>query len=87
MGKSAKLYKRVKKVKSSGGSTTTPASSGSAPQGQVQAAKKKATLKAKIVKNNTGSSDKGLLGGADYVDLMMGGRRKAKLEAQKLPSS
>jgi hypothetical protein len=27
----------------------------------------------------------GLLGGADYVALMMGGRRKAREEAKKLP--
>ncbi|KAG6891508.1 hypothetical protein C0992_005041 [Termitomyces sp. T32_za158] len=87
MGKSAKLHKRMKKVKSSGGYTANPAPSASTPQAQVQAARKKANLKGKTTKSNSGSSGKGLLGGADYVDLMMGGRRKAKLEAQKLSSS
>ncbi|KAG6878504.1 hypothetical protein C0993_005433 [Termitomyces sp. T159_Od127] len=77
----------MKKVKSSGGHSTTAAPSASTPQTQVQAAKKKANLKGKTAKSNSGSSGKGLLGGADYVDLMMGGRRKAKLEAQKLSSS
>ncbi|KNZ73102.1 hypothetical protein J132_01332, partial [Termitomyces sp. J132] len=75
-----------KKTKSSGGSIA-PALSACTPQAQVQVAKKKANLRGKTAKNNTGSSGEGLLGGADYVGLMMGGRRKAKLEAQKLPSS
>ncbi|KAG5719252.1 hypothetical protein E4T56_gene13353 [Termitomyces sp. T112] len=66
MGKSAKLHKRVKKTKSSGGSIA-PALSACTPQAQVQVAKKKANLRGKTAKNNTGSSGEGLLGGADYV--------------------
>ncbi|EPQ51038.1 hypothetical protein GLOTRDRAFT_49381 [Gloeophyllum trabeum ATCC 11539] len=45
--------------------------------------RKKANLKDKAGKRK--SSDGPVLGGADYVDLMMGGRRKAKVEAAKLP--
>lgn len=53
----------------------------------VQAAKKKVSLKAKSKGPNTISSkgDAGILGGADYVSLMMGGRRKAREEAVKIP--
>ncbi|TFK40769.1 hypothetical protein BDQ12DRAFT_721386 [Crucibulum laeve] len=83
MGRSAKLHKRVsKKVKSTapGGSS----SSSSAPaQTQAQAAKKKATLKGKA--STKGKGDGPVLGGADYVSLMMGGRKKAREEAAKLP--
>jgi len=31
------------------------------------------------------SSSGHVLGGADYVDILMGGRRRAREEAQKLP--
>ncbi|KAF9046553.1 hypothetical protein BJ165DRAFT_1527637 [Panaeolus papilionaceus] len=84
MGKSAKLHKRVpKKTKTGSSSGNNPTGTSSAAQ--VQAAKKRANLKAKS------SSSKGengeLLGGADYVTLMMGGRRKAREEAKKLPKS
>jgi len=34
-----------------------------------------------------GSSDGPVLGGADYVTLLTGGRRKAKEEATKLPAN
>jgi hypothetical protein len=46
-------------------------------------AKKKAGLKGKAVKNREVEGH--VLGGADYVTLMMGGRRKAREEAMKLP--
>jgi len=32
------------------------------------------------------SEEGGVLGGADYVSIMMGGRRKARQEAAKLPN-
>lgn len=50
---------------------------------QVQVAKQKAGQKDKRNKS-TRTREGGVLGGADYVSLMMGGRRKAKKEAQKL---
>jgi len=33
-----------------------------------------------------GKGEAGVLGGADYVSMMMGGRKKARQEAAKLPS-
>jgi len=52
----------------------------------VQSAKKRSTLKGKATKDkNSSNTGDGVLGGADYVSLLMGGRRKAKEEAQKLP--
>ncbi|PPQ65389.1 hypothetical protein CVT26_000014 [Gymnopilus dilepis] len=85
MGKSAKLHKRVKKVKSS---TSTSASSntaaGSSSATQVQAAKKRSKLKAKAAKGSS-SSEKGVLGGADYLTLLEGSRKKIAEEAKKLP--
>lgn len=41
------------------------------------------TTKAKST--SIGASEVGVLGGADYVSLMMGSRRKAREEAGKLP--
>ncbi|KAJ2916141.1 hypothetical protein MD484_g4272, partial [Candolleomyces efflorescens] len=81
MGKSAKLHKRVKKLKTPGGASSA---TGASTQAQAQAAKKKATLKDKTSK---GKSDRQgpVLGGADYVSLLMGGRRKAREEAARLP--
>jgi hypothetical protein len=56
-------------------------------QAQAQSAKKKAGLKKKAATKNTGSEGAGghVLGGADYVGLMMGSRKKAREEAAKLP--
>jgi len=52
----------------------------------IQEAKKKASLKAKkTATSRPEAKEGGLLGGADYVNLMMGGRGKAKAEAAKLP--
>ena len=50
---------------------------------RVQAAKKRAALKGKKGESEA-EAGKGLLGGADYVSLMMGGRRKAREEGRKL---
>ena len=70
---------------------TNSATSASSNPKQVSAAsapieqKKKATLKAKSKSVRKPGSEGHVLGGADYVELMMGGRRKAKEEAAKLP--
>ncbi|TFK24989.1 hypothetical protein FA15DRAFT_591588 [Coprinopsis marcescibilis] len=82
MGKSAKLHKRVKKTKSGSNTNSAIAST----QVQAQAAKKKTTLKDKSSKSKSENREGPVLGGADYVALMMGGRRKAKAEAAKLPT-
>ncbi|KAK0201671.1 hypothetical protein DFS33DRAFT_1349127 [Desarmillaria ectypa] len=83
MGRSAKVTKRVpKKLKSSALVTGSSANNTSQAQ-RVQNAKKRAGLKNKAA--NKGGSNESLLGGADYVSLMMGGRKKARQEAQKLP--
>ncbi|KAF9018537.1 hypothetical protein BDZ89DRAFT_342295 [Hymenopellis radicata] len=84
MGRSAKFLKRVpKKNKSSATST----SSGTSQQQQVADSKKKAGLKSKATSAKSEGRKPGepVLGGADYVSLMMGGRRKAREEAKKLP--
>jgi len=85
MGKSAKLHKRVsKKLKSNISTTTTPIASSS--RTQVDLAKKRSSLKEKVKKDKTSASSRGgVLGDADYVSLMMGGRKKAREEAKKLP--
>lgn len=83
MGKSAKLHKRIpKRLKSSSSSSAT--STATTSQSQVHMAKKRATLKEKAGKGNTAHDSKRVLGDVDYVALMMGGRRKAKQEAEKL---
>jgi hypothetical protein len=41
-------------------------------------------LKDKAKGKTSGKVEGGILGGADYVSLMMGGRRKAKQEEEKL---
>ncbi|KAL4245552.1 hypothetical protein ABKN59_010340 [Abortiporus biennis] len=82
MGRSAKFHKRSKSItiaKSSHQPNSKVASAAPAPQEQ----RKKAGLKAKATKRKDGEGH--VLGGADYVELMMGGRRKAKEEATKLP--
>ncbi|KAF7795360.1 hypothetical protein EIP86_006517 [Pleurotus ostreatoroseus] len=80
MGRNAKFLKKVKKTTSSGSQNNNKPVAAPAPAEQ----KKKAGLKAKAYKRKPGSEGH-VLGGADYVDLMMGGRRKAKGEAAKLP--
>ncbi|KAK2465730.1 hypothetical protein APHAL10511_002274 [Amanita phalloides] len=92
MGRSAKLHKRVSKKlksKSASGTTSTP-SIATAVQLKTESAKKRADLKAKAAKSKssfTSAGQKGghILGGADYVSLLLAGRRKAKEEAEKLP--
>lgn len=50
------------------------------------AAAKKRSLKAKAVSTKRAPGQEGhVLGGADYVNLMMGSRKRAKEEAMKLP--
>ncbi|KAJ6525234.1 hypothetical protein DFH09DRAFT_1188634, partial [Mycena vulgaris] len=83
--KSAKLHKRPKNLKKT---TTGASASGAAAvvggaQAQAQSAKKKAGLKAKTGRG-AAPTEGHVLGGADYVSLM-GGRRKAREEAAKLP--
>lgn len=57
----------------------------SAPQSQAQKAKKRATIKGQVGARKSGpESGEGVLGGADYVALMTGGRRKARQEVEKL---
>ncbi|KZT67149.1 hypothetical protein DAEQUDRAFT_767382 [Daedalea quercina L-15889] len=88
MGRSAKFHKKPPKKTSSGGTSTatvshtTPRPTASAPTPQEQ--KKRVGLKAKAVKRRK-HAEGPVLGGADYVDLMLGGRRKAMVEASKLP--
>ncbi|TEB30686.1 hypothetical protein FA13DRAFT_1792260 [Coprinellus micaceus] len=82
MGRSAKLHKRVKKTTTS---SSNPTTSSSQPQAAAAQAKKKATLKSKTSSNRGGKGEGPVLGGADYVSLMMGGRRKAREEAKKMP--
>lgn len=71
-----------KRLKSSSSSSAT--STATTSQSQVHMAKKRATLKEKAGKGNTAHDSKRVLGDVDYVALMMGGRRKAKQEAEKL---
>ncbi|KAF7364998.1 hypothetical protein MVEN_00370800 [Mycena venus] len=88
MGKSAKLHKRTPKnlKKPSTGASSSAAATvvGAGAQAQVQNAKKKAGLKQKAASKSTGEGGH-VLAGADYVTLMMGGRKKAREEAAKLP--
>jgi len=53
--------------------TSTPAGS-----------KKRKDLKSKVARQPSSGAREDLLNGADYVTLMLGGRRKAKEEAKKL---
>ncbi|KAH9851634.1 hypothetical protein C2E23DRAFT_732666 [Lenzites betulinus] len=91
MGRSAKFHKRqqTKKTTSGGPSaSTTPAPSKAAASAPTPAEqKKRAGLKEKAkASTHRRSGDAGpVLGGADYVALMLGGRRRARAEAAKLP--
>lgn len=52
----------------------------------MQSAKKRAGLKSKAkARSGTEGTQGDILGGADYVTLLLGGRRKAAEEATKLP--
>lgn len=68
--------------KTSSSSTTQPKPV-TAPAPSVQSAKKRAGLKSKA-KARPGAQGESVLGGADYVTLLLGGRRKAAEEALKL---
>ncbi|KAJ3554862.1 hypothetical protein NM688_g2887 [Phlebia brevispora] len=83
MGRSAKFLKKVKKTVSSTSQFNNRQAAANAPQ-LPEEQKKKAGLKAKAHRRKPGSEGH-VLGGADYVELMMGGRRKAREEAAKLP--
>jgi len=85
MGKNAKVHKRLKKKTASHTVSGPSAISNSHPR--VQAAKQKAGLKYKTKNRGAGNEEGGLLGGVDYVSMMMGGRRKAKQEAAKMPGA
>ncbi|KAH8998532.1 hypothetical protein EDB92DRAFT_1180885 [Lactarius akahatsu] len=86
MGKSAKVHKRTRKT-ASGASTalTTPPSKQPAPVAVASAAKKKASTRKGKAKRPRPSGAGPVLGGADYVDIMFGSRRREREEAQKLP--
>ena len=78
------LFLQVKKTKTSSGPPQReqkPAASQPAPAQQ----KKKAGLKAKAAARRKGDTEGHVLGGADYVELLMGSRRRAREEAAKLP--
>ncbi|KAJ4482310.1 hypothetical protein J3R30DRAFT_2155294 [Lentinula aciculospora] len=95
MGRSAKLHKRVPKKIKSTSNDSAQHSTQTEQQLQLQVSKKKATLKEKTKQATKGTSNSGLrrkdsegehvLGGADYVSLLMGGRKKAREEGAKLP--
>ncbi|KZV67090.1 hypothetical protein PENSPDRAFT_755194 [Peniophora sp. CONT] len=93
MGRAAKLCKRPKKAPTPAqGSSKIPTSAPSskskikAPESAVELARKQAGLKAKAAayKRKPGSEGP-VLGGADYVGAMFGGRRRARVEAEKMP--
>ncbi len=71
----------------SGASTalTTPPSKQPAPVAVGSAAKKKAGTRKGRTKRPRPSGAGPVLGGADYVDIMFGSRRREQEEAQKLP--
>ncbi|KAJ3814071.1 hypothetical protein EV368DRAFT_81032 [Lentinula lateritia] len=92
MGRSAKVHKRVaKKIKTSS-NTPSQYPTQTEQQLQLQASRKKATLKEKTKQaaksTNTPQpvrkEGEHVLGGVDYVSLLMGGRKKAREEGGKL---
>ncbi|KIP09695.1 hypothetical protein PHLGIDRAFT_86299 [Phlebiopsis gigantea 11061_1 CR5-6] len=82
MGRSAKFLKRAKKLATSSGQREQKPTAVAV----VSEQKKKASLKAKAAKRK-GPSEGHVLGGADYVELLMGSRKKAREESTKLPKS
>ncbi|KAI0081616.1 hypothetical protein K474DRAFT_1587395 [Panus rudis PR-1116 ss-1] len=79
MGRSAKFHKKSTLL-GTAQQSSKPVAAAPAPQEQ----KKRAGLKAKAHRRKDGSEGH-VLGGADYVELLMGSRRKAREEAAKLP--
>jgi hypothetical protein len=51
----------------------------------MQAARKRADLKSKSKSKSSSRKGEHVLGGADYVTLLMGGRKKVAEEALKIP--
>ncbi|KAB5589456.1 hypothetical protein CTheo_7110 [Ceratobasidium theobromae] len=89
MGKSAKVHKRPRKGKVASSSTSHAKSQSNpvAPAPLVQPPKPKPGKARKLKsQSSSGGEDGYVLGGADYVTLMLGGRAKAKEEARKLPA-
>ncbi|KAI0035201.1 hypothetical protein K488DRAFT_83284 [Vararia minispora EC-137] len=89
MGRTAKVCKRTKKTASSAQKNLAGDAPSARPEQTVVAiAAKKIGLKSKaaVHKRRPGTEGR-VLGGADYVDIMMGGRKKAREEATKLPPS
>ncbi|QRV95870.1 hypothetical protein RhiJN_23888 [Ceratobasidium sp. AG-Ba] len=90
MGKSAKLHKRKGKSTSSFAAQSKSQSNPSVAHAPVQVDKvsdsKKKADKSKLKSKRPPKGEDGyVLGDADYVTLMMGGRAKARQEALKLP--
>ncbi|OAX42133.1 hypothetical protein K503DRAFT_711225 [Rhizopogon vinicolor AM-OR11-026] len=86
MGRNAKLCKRIKKNATSSASHPSSASLNTAnTHASMQAARKRADLKSKSKSKSSSSKGEHVLGGADYVTLLMGGRKKVAEEALKLP--
>ncbi|KAF9533095.1 hypothetical protein CPB83DRAFT_903083 [Crepidotus variabilis] len=87
MGKSAKTHKKLPKKTRSITAPNHPIST--APSNaKAQSAQERSRIKSKAnssVKTSKPDPSKGLLGGADYVSILMDGRRKARAEAQKAP--
>jgi hypothetical protein len=74
-----------KKTTSTSGSSSNPAASGKGAPAFASTKKAAVITKAKV--KGRGGMDGHVLGNADYLTLAMGGRRKAKQEAGKLPVS
>ncbi|KAF5389284.1 hypothetical protein D9757_003406 [Collybiopsis confluens] len=86
MGRSAKVHKRVPRKLKSSAPASRSAQNDQAEQAETS--KKKAILKEKtkqLSARSTRKEGEHVLAGADYVTLLMGGRKKAREEAVKLP--
>jgi len=70
-----------KKTTSSSGASSTTVKLAHTP---VQAAKKRVGLKDKSGTKNKSTGKDGVLGGADYVAMLTGSRKKAREEGAKL---
>lgn len=81
-------HRQAKKATSTSMTTSavarTPSSKPAASTATPQEQKKRVGLKAKAGKRRK-DAEGPVLGGADYVELMFGGRKKAMAEAAKLP--
>ncbi|KAI0755349.1 hypothetical protein C8Q80DRAFT_1095598 [Daedaleopsis nitida] len=92
MGRSAKFLKRQNKkttstARSVSQPTVTPTAKQTIATTTIQEQKKRAGLKEKAkASKHRRDGDGPVLGGADYVELMLGSRRKAAVEAAKLPT-